>query len=131
MSWAALMPGWVWLALAMSALPAAASCPLPAPVLQQGSAQLAWQVSGEPITVGRHVALEVQVCPPDAVLLRVDAVMPEHRHGMNYRPSVKALGPGRWRVEGLLFHMPGRWELRLDVQSAGRTDRLLDTIVLP
>ena len=36
--------------------------------------------------------------------------MPLHRHGMNYRPEVKALAPGRWRVEGLLFHMPGKWE---------------------
>ena len=25
--------------------------------------------------------------------VRVDATMPEHKHGMNYRPSVKALAP--------------------------------------
>ena len=34
---------------------------------------------------------------------------------MNYRPSVVALGPGRWRADGMMFHMPGRWEVRLDV----------------
>jgi hypothetical protein len=56
--------------------------------------------------------------------------MPEHRHGMNYRPSVKPLGDGRWRVEGLMFHMPGRWELQLDVRADGRSERLLDTITL-
>jgi hypothetical protein len=110
--------------------PATAACPLPAPALQQGAVQAIWKLEGAPITVGRHFALEVQVCPTDAVLARVDAVMPEHRHGMNYRPSVKPLGEGRWRVEGLLFHMPGRWELRLDVQDAGQTERLLDTINL-
>jgi hypothetical protein len=113
-----------------AALPAVA-CPLPAPVLQQGSVQAAWQVEAAPIVVGRHFAIQVQVCPADAVLARVDATMPEHRHGMNYRPSLKSQGAGRWRVEGLLFHMPGRWQLRLDVQAAGGAVQLLDTISLP
>jgi hypothetical protein len=111
-------------------LPAAA-CPLPAPALQQGGVQAAWKVDGAPIAVGRHFAIDVRLCPADAALLRVDATMPEHRHGMNYRPSVLALGDGRWRAEGLMFHMAGRWELRLDVQAAGRTERLLDPITLP
>jgi hypothetical protein len=30
-----------------------------------------------------------------------------------------------------MFHMPGRWELRLDVQAAGRTEKLIDTVMLP
>ena len=112
------------------ALPVVA-CPLPAPALQQGSVQAAWTVDGAPIVVGRHFAIRVQVCPAHAVLARVDATMPEHRHGMNYRPSVTRLGDGRWRVEGLMLHMPGRWELRLDVQAGGATEQLLDTISLP
>ncbi len=116
------------------ALPAAA-CPLPPTALQQGSVQAAWKVDdGAAIAVGRHFAIEVQICPADAVLVRVDATMPEHRHGMNYRPSVKPLADGsegRWRVEGLMFHMPGRWALQLDVQAAGRTEQLRDTITLP
>lgn len=116
--------------LLCAALPVVA-CPLPAPALQQGSVQAAWMVDGAPIAVGRHFAINVQVCPANAVLARVDATMPEHRHGMNYRPSVKRLGDGRWRVEGLMFHMPGRWKLRLDVQAGGATEQLLDTISLP
>ena len=111
-------------------LPASA-CPLAVPSLKQGGVEAAWKVEGAAIGVGRHFAIEVQLCPTDATLVRVDATMPEHRHGMNYRPSVKRLADGRWRAEGLMFHMPGRWELRLDVQSAGRTEQLLDPIVLP
>jgi hypothetical protein len=81
---------------------------------------------------GVHFALWViRVCPADATLVRVDATMPEHRHGMNYRPSLKALGDGRWRAEGLMFHMAGRWELRLDVQRGGGTERLRESITLP
>ena len=122
------MRGASWLLYAV--LPAAA-CPLPTSALRQGDVQAVWKVDGAPIVVGRHFAIEVQVCPTNAVLVRVDATMPEHRHGMNYRPSVKRVGDGRWRAEGLMLHMPGGWELRLDVQSAGRTDALLDTISLP
>jgi cytochrome c peroxidase len=44
--------------------------------------------------------------------------MPEHRHGMNYAPEVKPLGPGRWRAEGLMFHMPGKWEFVFEVRAA-------------
>ena len=115
--------------LLCAALPVAA-CPLPAPALQQGAVQAAWQVDAAPISVGRHFAITVQLCPASAVLARVDATMPEHRHGMNYRPSVKRLGDGRWRVEGLMFHMPGRWQLRLDVQADGAAAQLVETISL-
>ena len=118
-------------ALGVVLLPAWAACPLPKPALQQGAVQATWQIDAAPITVGRHFAIEVQLCPADATLARVDATMPEHKHGMNYRPSVKATGAGRWRAEGLMFHMPGRWELRLDVQAGGRTETLVDTITLP
>ncbi len=122
------------LLLAFAAGPAFA-CPIDGAKLAGGGVQAAWQVAGAPAgalpAVGRHFALELRVCPADAVLERVDAVMPEHRHGMNYRPSLKALGDGRWRAEGLMFHMPGRWELRLDVAKDGRTERLRESVVLP
>ena len=50
--------------------------------------------------------------------------MPAHQHGLNYAPEVSALGDGTFRVDGLLFHMPGLWELafRSDMVSRGRLD---------
>ena len=81
-----------------------------------------------PIEVGKHFALDLAACPKDGKsvikTLKVDAHMPEHRHGMNYAPSLKPLGPGRWRAEGLMFHMPGRWEFVFELDAAGKTDRL-------
>jgi hypothetical protein len=118
------------MALLGTALPAAA-CPLVGPALRQGDVQAAWQVESEPIVVGRHFAILVQLCPASGTLKRVDATMPEHRHGMNYRASVKQLPDGRWRAEGLMFHMPGRWQLMLEVQAADRTEKLLETITQP
>jgi hypothetical protein len=84
------------------------------------------------IEVGRHFALDVRVCADGALpaLVRVDADMPAHRHGMNYRPSLAAGGEGRYVADGLLFHMPGRWRLLFDVEREGRRARLAAEIVL-
>lgn len=122
------------LAAATLATAAWADCPAPAvgaQVINGGALQAAWQAEAGPILVGRPFALLVTLCPADAQLLRVDATMPDHRHGMNYRASIKALGDGRWRVEGLLWHMSGRWELSLDLQSQGQAHRLRQSVTLP
>jgi hypothetical protein len=87
-----------------------------------------------PLEVGRHFAVETLVCPsaPAGVSssLRVDAQMPEHRHGMNYRPRVTRRSDGVYVAEGLLFHMPGRWRLLFHVERGGRAERLAADIVL-
>ena len=84
------------------------------------------------IVLGRHFAIEALVCaagtPP--TLTRVDAQMPEHRHGMNYRPTLADKGEGRYVAEGLLFHMPGRWELSFDVEGDGRRTRLATDVIV-
>jgi hypothetical protein len=83
------------------------------------------------IELGHHFSVEAIVCatpPPHA--LRVDAQMPEHRHGMNYRPTVAATGDGRYVARGMMLHMPGRWQLLFDVERGGRTERLAADVVL-
>ncbi|HKU46837.1 MAG TPA: cytochrome c peroxidase, partial [Burkholderiales bacterium] len=45
-------------------------------------------------------------------------------------PEVKVLGPGRWRAEGLMFHMPGKWEFVFEVRAAGESDRMLSAFQL-
>lgn len=71
------------------------------------------------IVVGKPFAVEITTCPkpdtgPVSERVRLDAHMPEHRHGMNYRVKVVPLGGGRFHSEGWLFHMPGRWEFLFD-----------------
>ena len=118
----------------LGAAAAHAACP-PAPAaaqtIQGSGVQAAWWPEPAPLTVARPFAVLVQLCPVEAQLLRVEARMPEHRHGMNYRPSIKPLGQGLWRADGLLWHMSGRWELRLDVQVQGAPRPLLQSVVLP
>ena len=98
--------------------------------LMSGPVQLAWRAEPTPIVVGQPFAVLLTLCPAQAQLTRVDATMPEHRHGMNYRPSLQDLGGGLWRAQGLMWHMAGRWELRLDVAAEGTTHTLHQGVTL-
>ena len=126
------------LAMAAATAQAAPPCPAPPGFDARGRIELTevvvlYRTVPPAIEVGRHFAVEAFVCarPPAAVTaVRVDAQMPEHRHGMNYRARVSAKGDGLYVAEGLLFHMPGRWQLLFDVERGGRTERLEAEVVL-
>jgi len=105
----------------------AQACELPgAKRLEANSLALAYRSVPAKIPIGVHFVLEILVCPkagaamPAAV--KADATMPEHRHGMNYRPSIVAQGGGRFRSEGWMFHMPGRWEFAFEAGGERFTD---------
>jgi len=90
---------------------------------------LAYRTDPARIAVGKPFAVDLVVCSKDAAVtideLRVDAHMPEHRHGMNYKASIKPHGTtGRYRAEGLMFHMPGKWEFLFDVRDGRGVERL-------
>ena len=95
---------------------------------------IAFRTTPAPIRTGEHFAIDLTVCPvgtaPMPRTMRVDASMPEHRHGMNYRPTVTARGPGRYRAEGLLFHMGGRWEIAFDAVTGDSAERITSAVVL-
>lgn len=64
------------------------------------------------------------------VYVNVDAAMPHHGHGMNVVPSVTKLSDGYFSVEGMLLHMPGRWELYFDITRKGVTERAQTEVFL-
>ena len=94
--------------------------------LQSSDVTVLFRTVPPTIEIGRHFTVEAVVCSPAPMptRLRVDALMPEHRHGMNYRPTVIKSGDGVYVAEGMLFHMPGRWQLIFDVERDGRVERL-------
>jgi len=96
---------------------------------------IAWRADPQKISVGRHFAIDIVACAkpgvPAASGISVDARMPSHGHGMNYKAAIKAIGEGRYRAEGLLFHMPGSWELVFDVHSDGdRAERATQAVMV-
>lgn len=88
---------------------------------------LAWIAQPE-VRVSEFFTLEVVICAaagqPQARTLRVEATMPEHQHGMNYRASVRPRGPGRFVAEGMLLHMPGRWQLSFEINVGAQREVL-------
>jgi hypothetical protein len=97
-------------------------------VLVEGNGQVRGEPAGvtvaffpdpAPWAVSRHFALRGQLCGAGR-LLRVDADMPAHRHGMNYRPTLSLQPDGHFLAQGLLLHMPGRWRLRFEIEVDGR-----------
>lgn len=85
--------------------------------------------SADPITVGQPFSLTLEACGADGTpfqgVLKPDAHMPAHRHGMNYRPSVTDRGGGKYRIDGFVFHMPGQWQFVFELQDGADSDRLL------
>ena len=88
-----------------------------------------WLADPAPIPVAAHFSVRFHLCGPPVDRVGVSGWMPDHRHGMNYRPRV-TLNGSSGTAEGLMFHMPGRWQLILDVRGAAGRETLTADAVL-
>ena len=83
---------------------------------------LSYQLEPAAIQVGQPFAMNISVCQagetPFDGGLRVDAMMPAHKHGMNYKPKVRKAGRGSFRAEGLMLHMRGEWRFNFELTAA-------------
>ncbi len=95
-------------------------------------------VSATPTRVETNRLFELNIAITDAdgvrmsapaVVLTVDAAMPHHEHGLNTTPRVTPQGDG-FLAEGLIFHMPGKWEVYFDVEDRGITERAILELVV-
>lgn len=84
--------------------------------------------------VGQFFEAEVVACrvagaaPISRIVL--DAQMPAHGHGMNYRPKAAQLAPDRFRFTGLMLHMAGAWRITFDVFQGETRTRLSRELTL-
>jgi len=80
------------------------------------------------LRTGRILAVQLFVAdsagsPVDGAAITVDGGMPKHGHGLPTAPRVtRALGGGRYQVEGLKFSMGGWWELRFGITAPAGSD---------
>lgn len=102
-----------------------------------GSWWVRWSTAEEGIPHLEPFRLRVEVRrAPDGpaaeavVQVFADAAMPHHGHGMNLVPRTRPLGEGRYEIDGMLFHMDGRWELFIDIEDRGVLERAQWTVNL-
>ena len=119
----------LWLALPASAQPGDA-CPPAGEGFQQlaaAEAEVFYRWEPRELKVGQFFAAEVIACRPRTGVTRIaiDATMPAHGHGMNYLPKATETAAGRYRYTGLMLHMPGRWQLTIDLYDGNKLVRRL------
>jgi len=102
--------------------------------LASAEAEIAYRWEPSDVKVGKFFEAEVVACrAPGGEVVReivIDAQMPAHGHGMNYRPAVTQMGPGRFRITGLMLHMPGMWRLSFDLIHGETRTRLTRDVTL-
>ena len=79
------------------------------------------------LDVARQLTLDLSVCKsgrPFDGTLQVDANMPAHGHGMNFTPEVSSHSNGRFSADGFMFHMPGVWQIQVELYEEGSKTRL-------
>lgn len=89
-------------------------------VSERGLFEVEVSINPSPIPLNQPFELDVLVtaegappAPEESWTVRVEGWMPGHGHGMLRQAEVDDFGDGRFRVRGMLFHMPGEWELRV------------------
>ncbi len=86
------------------------------------------------IATGRFFAIAFRICGaeiPSDRMPGLDATMPRHGHGMNYRPRIERVGPGAYRAEGLFLHMAGQWRLSFEVPGPDGVHRVSVDLDVP
>jgi hypothetical protein len=68
-----------------------------------------------PPQLSKLFSAQIASCADVSVKIQaIDVVMPEHRHGMNYKPQFEQINAATVKANGLLLHMLGRWQWQLD-----------------
>jgi len=86
-------------------------------------------LDGDALIEGRNTFL-VDLSPPETDLSRASALMPSHGHGSPTPANITRTTTG-YRVSNLVFSMPGLWNVLLDVDVAGRQDRIEFSVDIP
>ena len=102
---------------------------------QRGVFEVSFESSLVPIEINRMHSWTLNVTrggePVEDADITVSGGMPAHDHGMPTRPRVSAeLGAGRYRLEGMRFHMNGAWEVVLEIDADGSRDTVVITLQL-
>lgn len=104
-------------------------------VSARGVYQVSIESSIEPIEINRihswvlHITADGE--PVSGATISVIGGMPAHDHGLPTSPRItEDLGRGRYRLEGMRFHMNGDWEVSINIDAGGKTDTVVIALTL-
>lgn len=102
---------------------------------QRGIYTVHYESTVDPIEINRMHSWTLVVTrdgePVEGADITVSGGMPAHDHGMPTRPRITAdLGGGRYRLDGMRFHMNGDWEIVLEIDASGSRDTVVIAVVL-
>ncbi|MFT7516756.1 MAG: hypothetical protein ACI84O_000541 [Myxococcota bacterium] len=107
--------------LLLLALGALASCQSPLPLIHfpDGKAPL-----------NKIFSFEIELLDGPAESVSVDADMPSHGHGMITEPVVTKIDAAHYKVDGMILHMPGYWEIYVELTRDGESERFMVPLTL-
>lgn len=100
---------------------------------RSGHFSVSYESDLQPIVINRMHRWVLSVAdkngePVTGATLIVTGGMPAHNHGLPTAPRVTGeVAPGRYRLEGLRFHMRGEWQIEISIEAR----KLRDVAVIP
>ncbi|MCK6513124.1 FixH family protein [Myxococcota bacterium] len=99
-------------------------------VTKEGTYRVVYVPAPDPIPLNENFAINFTVTYADGremalpadLELKADATMPAHKHGMLQKPTIQKETTGKYKVDGMKFHMPGQWVMKVDLTSGAKTE---------
>ena len=98
---------------------------------RNGAFKVSYESELQPLVINRMHRWTLTITdtsgrPVEGAVITVDGGMPIHDHGLPTQPRVTSeVDPGRYVLEGLRFHMAGKWELVVTIQSGDVRDAVV------
>lgn len=102
---------------------------------ERGIYTVSFESSLDPIVINQMHSWVLQISTEGDPVLDAELViiggMPAHDHGLATSPRVtEELGEGRYRLDGVRFHMHGDWEILIEIKADGKSDYVTVTLTL-
>ncbi len=94
-----------------------------------GTYLLKWRPVGGEVPKNKHFEIDLWLFkasdPPEpfgGAKIATRGWMPDHGHGMVRQPRSQSMGAGHYRIQGMLLHMGGFWQIFFDVVVDGQAE---------
>lgn len=100
----------------------AAACSSSTPRSEQGYGKVEISTETMPRSVQANESFDfiMEIRGPELEAVHVGAIMPDTRTRMLKDVTVEQLPGDRWIARGMLLHLPGLWEVTVDLEYNGR-----------